>query len=206
MANGDSNPTSSGFSAGDDDLELVERSLDGEYEAFETLVRRYQEKAYRLAWGMVKDDSDAADVVQDAFLNIYRKLDSFNADAAFSSWMYRIVVNTALMRLRKKKRRSEVALDDLGPSFLESGHHAGTVSEWRVRADEAAENKELRQKIVEAIDELEPMYQTVFLLRETEGLSLKEIADVLDLSVPAVKSRLHRARLYLRATLEPYLS
>ncbi len=201
------NGKSDGFSAGqEEDLRLVEAALDGSFDAFEELVLRYQEKAYRLAWSLVKDDSDANDVVQDAFLNVYRKLDTYNGDAAFSSWVYRIIVNTALMRLRKRKRRSEVAMDDLGPSFLEDGHHAFTVPEWRVRADEAVENKELREQILAAIDDLEPKYQSVFVLKEIEGLSLKEVGDIMDLSVPAVKSRLHRARLYLRASLEKYVT
>lgn len=195
------------FSAGDDeDLELVARAVDGDYEAFERIVERYQEKGYRLAWSMVKDDDLAADVVQDAFLNVYRKLDTFKGDSKFSSWIYRVVVNAALMKLRKQKRRSEVQLEALSPSFLDSGHHAGPVSQWRPRADETALNHELREKIIEAVDELEPKYQSVFVLKEVEGLSLQEIGEVMELSVPAVKSRLHRARLFLRATLEPYLA
>lgn len=202
-----SKETSEGFSAGqEEDLRLVGEALEGDYDAFEQIVTRYQDKAYRLAWSLVKDDSDANDVVQDAFLNVYRKLDSYNGDAAFSSWIYRVIVNTALMRLRKRKRRSEVSMADLGPSFLDDGHHAFTVPEWRVRADEAVENRELREKILEAIDQLEPKYQTVFILKEIEGLSLKEIGDIMDLTVPAVKSRLHRARLYLRASLERYVT
>lgn len=202
-----SNGKGEGFSAGqEEDLRLVEAALDGDFSAYEALVSRYQDKAYRLAWSMVKDDSDANDVVQDAFLNIYRKLDTYNGDAALSSWIYRIVVNTSLMKLRKQKRRSEISMDELGPSFLDDGHHAFTVPEWRVRADEAVENRELRQKILDAIDDLEPKYQTVFILKEIEGLSLKDVGDITGLSVPAVKSRLHRARLYLRASLERYVT
>ena len=195
------------FSAGDEeDLKLVELAIGGDYDAFEKIVTRYEDKAYRLAWSLVKDDDLAADVVQDAFLNVYRKLDSFKGDSKFSSWIYRVIVNAGLMKLRKKKRQSEVALESLGPTFLDDGHHAQTVSQWSVRGDQAALNKELREQIIAAVDELEPKYQTVFLLKEVEGLSLEEVGDVMGLSVPAVKSRLHRARLFLRATLESYLS
>lgn len=195
------------FSAGDErDRELVDLAVGGDYAAFEEIVTRYEDKAYRLAWSLVKDDDLAADVVQDAFLNVYRKLDSFKGDSRFSSWIYRVIVNAGLMKLRKKKRQSEVALDALGPTFLDDGHHATTVSQWSVRGDEAALNKELREQIVAAVDELEPKYQTVFLLKEVEGLSLEEIGEVMELSVPAVKSRLHRARLFLRASLERYLT
>ncbi len=203
MSGTDDNST---FSAGDDeDLRLVDLAVQGNYDAFEKIVSRYEDKAYRLAWSMVKDDDLAADVVQDAFLNVFRKLDTFQGNSKFSSWIYRVIVNAALMKLRKKKRRAEVALDALGPTFLDDGHHAVTVSQWSMRGDQAALNQELRDQIVAAVDELEPKYQTVFLLKEVEGLSLEEIGSVMDLSVPAVKSRLHRARLFLRATLEGYL-
>lgn len=207
MADDDNRKNGSSFSAGDDeDLRLVALANEGDYAAFEQIVDRYQDKAYRLAWSMMKDDDQAADVVQDAFLNVYRKLDTFKGDSKFSSWIYRVVVNAALMKLRKQKRRSEVQLDALGPSFLDDDHTVTSMSQWRTRGDEAALDHELREKIVAAVDELEPKYQTVFVLKEVEGLSLQEIGDIMDLSIPAVKSRLHRARLYLRATLEPYLS
>lgn len=188
------------------DEELVELAQAGEYAAYEEIVRRFQDKAFRLAFSLMKNETDAQDVVQEAFLNMYRKLDTFQGQSAFGSWMYRVVVNAALMRLRKKKRRSEVPVSDEEGEFREDDYYVASVPEWRVRADEAAENRELRQKIIEAVDELPPKYQTVFLLKEVEGLQLKEIAVVLDLSVGGVKSRLHRARLHLRATLEPYLS
>ncbi len=200
-------PSGSTFSAGDEeDRRLVDLATDGDYDAFEKIVERYQEKAYRLAWSMVKDDDLAADVVQDAFLNVYRKLDTFKGDSKFSSWIYRVIVNAALMKLRKQRRRSEVQLEALGPTFLDDGRHATTIAPWRTRADDAALDKELREHIVAAVDELEPKYQTVFVLKEVEGLSLAEIGEIMDLSIPAVKSRLHRARLFLRATLEPYLA
>ena len=190
------------FSAGDEeDLELVARAVDGDYEAFERIVERYQEKGYRLAWSMVKDDDVAADVVQDAFLNVYRKLDTFKGDSKFSSWIYRVVVNAALMKLRKQKRRSEVQLEALSPAFLDSGHHAAPISQWRPRADEAALNHELREKIIEAVDELEPKYQSVFVLKEVEGLSLQEIGEVMELSYAAVRTLLCRARGEMRRAL-----
>jgi RNA polymerase sigma-70 factor (ECF subfamily) len=188
------------------DESLVELAQGGDYAAYEEIVRRYQDKAFRLAFSLTKNETDAQDVVQEAFLNMYRKLDSFKGDAQFGSWMYRVVVNAGLMRLRKRKRRSEVSVDQENGEFREDDYYVATVPQWRVRADEAVENRELRQKIIEAVDELAPKYQTVFLLKEVEGLKLDEIAEVLDLSVGGVKSRLHRARLHLRATLEPYLS
>lgn len=188
------------------DEELVELAQQGDYAAYEEIVRRYQDKAFRLAFSLMKNESDAQDVVQEAFLNMYRKLETFEGKSQFGSWMYRVVTNAALMRLRKKRRRSEVPVEPDETEFEEDDYYVTSVPEWRVRADEAAENRELREQIIEAVDELSPKSQTVFLLKEVEGLSLKEIAEVLDLSVGGVKSRLHRARLHLRATLEPYLT
>ena len=187
------------------DEELVERALDSDYEAFEELVRRYDDKAYRLAFSLVKEESEARDVVQEAFLNTYRKLDTFSGDAQFGSWIYRIVVNAALMRLRERDRRSEIGIEDAGPQVSEDEAAFSELPSWRIQADEAAEQQELREQIFAAVDELDPKYQATFLLREIEGLALAEIAEVLDLTEGAVKSRLHRARLHLQAALEPYL-
>lgn len=184
---------------------LVERAVEGDYEAFEAIVERYQDRAYRLAWSLVKDEAEAQDVVQEAFLNVYRKLDTFEGEAKFGSWIYRVVVNAALMRLRKTRRRAEVAMDQAGSSVAEEDSAFSQRPGWRVHADKAAENVELREQILAAIDELDPKYQAVFLLREIEDLSLAEIAEVLELSEGAVKTRLHRARLHLRAALQPYL-
>lgn len=187
------------------DEELVGRALSDDYQAFEEILHRYQDKAYRLAWGLVKNDAEAQDVVQEAFLNIHRKLDTFEGNAKLGSWIYRIVVNQALMRLRKTKRRAEVGIEEAPLDVdRELGAFSGQAP-WQVRADEAAQNSELRQQILAAIDELDPKYQAVFVLREVEGLPHAEIAEILGLSVGAVKTRLHRARLFLQAALEPYL-
>lgn len=188
------------------DAELVERTLNGDLDAFDTIVREHRDSIYRVALRFVKNDSEADDVVQDTFMNAFRKLESFKGDAALGSWLYRIGVNTSLMRLRKKKRRSEVSMEamtaagDRPTSIYEDAN-----STRPMQGDEAAENKELRAKIMEAIRELEPKYHDVFVLKEFEGMSLEEIGDSMDLSVPAVKSRLHRARLHMRATLERYV-
>ncbi len=187
------------------DDELVKQAVAGDYDAFEAIVDRYHDKAYRLAFSLVKDDDEAQDVVQEAFLNVYRKLDTFKGESQFGSWIYRVVVNAALMRLRKVKRRSEIGMEDAGPSISEDEGAFSNRPSWRVHADEAAENLELREQILSAVDELNPKYQAVFILREVEDLSLAEIADVLDLTEGAVKTSLHRARLHLQAALEPYL-
>lgn len=187
------------------DEALVAQAVDGDYAAFEALVERYQDRAFRLAFSLVKDEDAAQDVVQEAFLNMYRKLSTFRGDAQFSSWIYRVVVNAALIRLRKVRRRAEIGMDDLGTDVADEEAVFSTRPHWQVQADEAAQNSELREQILLAVDELDPKYQVVFVLREVEGLALADIAKVLELSEGAVKTRLHRARLYLQAALEPYL-
>lgn len=188
-----------------EDAELVTRSLNGDVTAFEEIVKEHQETVFRVAMRFVKNETDANDVAQDAFLNAFRKLHTWKGNAALGSWLYRITVNTALMRLRKSRRRGEVALEGINPAEQHETEYREFVNSWHPRGDEVVENKELREQIVAAVNELEPKYQTVFKMKEFEERSLLEIADELDLSVPAVKSRLHRARLHLRATLERYV-
>ncbi len=193
------------------DEELVVRANNGQWSGFEALVRRYQEPFHRLAWSYVKTDADAQDVVQTAFVKMYRNLQTFRGEASFKSWAYRIVVNTALSRIRRHKRQREVALEGICPSVDELEQlQTSQVQQglgwsstcWQARGDEIVENHELRRLIIDAVDQLEPKYQTVFLLHEVEGLEIVEIGEVIGLSVPGVKSRLHRARLFLRATLQ----
>ena len=188
------------------DAVLVRRSIGGEIAAFEEIVKAHQETVFRVAMRFVKNEVEAQDVTQDTFLNVFRKLHTFKGNSALGSWIYRVAVNTSLMRLRKKRRRSEVALENVSPAEEHQVENHDLRSAWHVRGDEVAETNELRAKIVEAVELLEPKYQSVFVLKEFDGLSLQEIAQDLDLSVPAVKSRLHRARLHLRATLEGYVN
>jgi RNA polymerase sigma-70 factor, ECF subfamily len=191
------------------DEALVSRVLAGEGVAFDQLMQRYQQQFTRVAWGMVKNESEAQDIVQTAFLNIFRKLDTFQQDSSFKSWAYRVVINTGLMRLRKKRSSHEVDFERVSAMSLSDDEDMGTMpglSTWRERADEVIDRRELFQKIHQAVEELPPKYQSVFMMSEYEGLSLKDIGAKLDLSIPAVKSRLHRARLFLRASLEPYVN
>jgi RNA polymerase sigma-70 factor (ECF subfamily) len=191
------------------DEALVSRVLAGEGQAFDQLMQRYQQQFMRVAWGMVKNESEAQDIVQTAFLNIFRKLDTFQQDSSFKSWAYRVVINTGLMRLRKKRSSQEVDFERVSALNLSDEDDMGTMpglSSWRERADEVIDRRELFQKIHQAVEELPPKYQSVFMMSEYEGLSLKDIGAKLDLSIPAVKSRLHRARLFLRASLEPYVA
>lgn len=181
---------------------LIQSAVDGDAQAFGVLFERYQQQFLRLARGFVKSDADAQDVVQSAFLNMFRKLYTFQLGSCYRSWAYRVVVNTALMRLRKKKHRQEVDYDAVEPQQRQPTTHDNVVA---VSPDEHVERTQLRALINEMVETLPEKYKVVFVMRESEDLSLQEIGDALDLSVPAVKSRLHRARLFLRASLERHM-
>lgn len=188
------------------DKELVERAQKGDAAAFAVLVERHQRQLYRLAMRMTGSEADAQEVLQEAFLNAYQKLPLFRGEAQFSSWLYRIAANSALMRLRRKRRApdalGEQPLELAGPRFSAEGHLEPTsVGDWSQRADEKMMSTELGTAIDKAVKELPEDYRTVFLLKDVDGLSNDDIAHALELSVPAVKSRLHRARLALREKL-----
>jgi len=187
------------------DAELVERIRDGDSDAFDMLVCRYSQQFFRMARGIVEDDSEAEDVLQKAFMKMHDKIDSLNKPSSFSSWAYRIVRNQALMRVRKRNRNQEVGFGDLGPGKDDERHWESDAPTWRYRADEAVENQELRERLGDAVSKLEPKYQSPFVLYEIDGMELDEIAELLDLSKAGVKTRIHRARKTLRATLGRYV-
>ena len=188
----------------DEDAPLVQRAKAGDGEAFEALVRKHHAQVFRLALTMVKNAGDAEEVTQETFLNIFRKLDSFRGDSKFSSWLYRVTANFALMRLRKQRRQPTALLDDLLPQYQETGEAERPPSDWSERADRQIENKELGRKIDDAIQKLPEKYRIILVMRDVEGLSNEEIAQALGLSIPAVKSILHRSRLFVRGELSKY--
>jgi len=188
------------------DVELVRRAQQGDGSAFAELVGRHQRQLYRLALRMTGSEADAQEVLQEAFLNAYQKLPNFRGEAQFSSWLYRIAANSALMRLRRKRRAPDALTDQplelQGPRFSAEGYlDPPPRSDWSQRADEKMMDRELGTAIDQAVNGLPDDYRTVFLLKDVDGLSNEEIADALELTVPAVKSRLHRARLALREKL-----
>ncbi|HET7787908.1 MAG TPA: sigma-70 family RNA polymerase sigma factor [Myxococcales bacterium] len=188
------------------DSELVARSQQGDGAAFAMLVERHRRQLYRLALRMTGSEADAQEVLQEAFLNAYQKLPLFRGEAQFSSWLYRIAANSALMRLRRKRRApdalAEQPLELAGPRFSAEGYLEPTSnSDWSQRADEKMMSGELGSAINQAVEQLPEDYRTVFLLKDVDGLSNEDIANALELTVPAVKSRLHRARLALREKL-----
>jgi RNA polymerase sigma-70 factor (ECF subfamily) len=186
----------------DKDGPLIEKVKSGDHEAFAQLVRRYEGKVYQLALRLTGNDMDAMDVLQDVFLSVYQKIHTFRGTAAFSSWLYRIAANASFARLNKRKRTAAVALDDVIPVLDESA--SGFHTEWSNKPDAVLFNKEAREALEKAIRSLPDDFRTVVVLRDVENLPNHEVADLLNLSVPAVKSRLHRARLALRKMLGDY--
>jgi RNA polymerase sigma-70 factor (ECF subfamily) len=167
----------------------------------EEIFHRYAPRVYNLARRMLNSDADAEDVTQDVLLQVIRKLDTFRGDAALTTWLHRITVNAALAFRRKRAVRDEHIVHDPLENFLETGQHHAPVRPWSVGPEEHALDRETQDLIERAIARLPESYRDVFVLADVEGLSNADIAALLNLSVSAVKNRLHRARLLMRSAL-----
>ena len=188
------------------DAELVTFLQNGDASAFDEIVRRYEHKVFSLARSLTHNESDAQDALQETFLSVFKKIRSFRQQAGLSTWIYRIAVNAALMNVRRRRRRdaANVSYDDYMPKFDDTGHRLTVVPDWPARGDDVLMRKELAAFLRESIRALDPEHRTVFVLRDQEGLSNEEVAEILKLTVPAVKSRLHRARLFLRERVKRF--
>lgn len=186
------------------DQVLIEKIRTGDYQAFESLVTRYEAKVYRLALRMLRNPQDAEDALQETFLQVFRGLAGFEGRSQFSTWLFRLATNVCLMRIRHRETEPSklLPLEDYLPK-LEEGDSPQMI-EWADRPEEALLSKESREKMMEALDKLPPEYRAVFILRDIEGFSNAETGESLGISVAAVKSRLHRARLALRGMLSGY--
>src|SRR5260221_951818 len=181
------------------DEELIARARAADFAAFEELLGRYEDKVFRLAYRILRNETDAKEILQETFVSIWRKLDTFKGDSQFGSWVYRIATNAALMRLRAHRRHPEVSTEELPIGYLDNyGTPMPAGENWAKRPDDELQSAELRSHIQAAVDALPDIYRTVFVIRDVEGLSTEETADVLGISVPTVKTRLHRARIALR--------
>ena len=188
------------------DRDLVEGLRRGQPGAVETLVDRYGAWIHRVVRRMLDDPRDAEEVVQDVILTVVQKIESFRGEAAFSSWVYRIAANAAYKRLRTLRSRPEVSLEPLLPVFDAEGRHARPVTDWSPQLEDPAIAREARAAIEQSLRQLPGEYRAVLLLRDVEGLSNDDAAAALGLTVAAVKSRLHRARLVLRQQLSGLLA
>lgn len=182
---------------------LVEACREGDYSSFERIVGFHERKVYNLALRMLGNPDDAKDILQDTFLKVYDHLDKFRGDARLSTWIYRIAMNEALMKIRREKGRM-VSLDSFAVSEGET--RSLDIEDWSQKPLDKLLTKELGDEMENAIRLLPEDYRAVFLLRDVQGLSNVEIAEALDITVPAVKSRLHRARLFLRGELSQYFA
>lgn len=171
--------------------------------ALEDAFANYQAELLGTLFYLVGNMEDARDALQEAYLSAFKAIRNFEGDAKLSTWLHRIVVNAALMKLRSRKRGDERSIDDLLPRFLDDGHQAQPTV-WRETGDSEAEKREHRTLVRAAIDQLPEIYRTVLLLRDIEELSTEETAHVLEINNNAVKTRLHRARLALRTLLDPH--
>lgn len=185
-----------------DEMSLVQAAKNGDLEAFSELVRRYDRNVFRIAQHITHNEEDAQDVVQDAFLKAYQNLEQFQGASKFYTWLVRIAVNEALMRLRKRRTDRTVSLDE--DVETEEGSMPREVADWSPNPEQIYGQSELGDILKKTIQGLPPGFRTVFVLRDIEGLSTEETAEMLGLSVPAVKSRLLRARLQLRERLAKY--
>jgi RNA polymerase sigma-70 factor, ECF subfamily len=179
-------------------------STNGHRLTAEQVFRDYAPRVYHLARRMLGNDADAEDVTQDVLLQVVRKLDTFRGDADFYTWLHRVTVNAALAHRAKRARRQEHETHDPLNQFLNDGHHATTVRRWSITPDQEALDREREEIIEKAIAGLPEIYRDVYVLSDVEGLSNPEIGSLLDLSLPAVKSRLHRGRLLMRNALAPH--
>jgi len=200
-------PQPAGAPRVDRDAALLEGLRRGDAAAPELLLDTYGDRVYRLAIRITGNEQDAEEVAQDALWTAARKIDSFKGASAFGSWVYRITTNAAYQKLRGRRgRRNEVLWDDLQPAFDEHRQHAEPVADWSGKVEEPALQTELRTVLTTAINDLPTDYRTAFLMHDVEGLSNPEIAETLHRSLPAVKSRVHRSRLFLRDRLSRYMA
>jgi RNA polymerase sigma-70 factor (ECF subfamily) len=181
---------------------LVEAARAGDIKAFEALVRRYDRNVFRIAQHITQNREDAEDVVQDAFLKAYQNLGQFQGQSKFYTWLVRIAVNEALMRLRRRRPERMVSIDE--DVKTEEDSMPREIADWSPNPEQQYTQAELKDILGKTIQGLPPSFRTVFVLRDVEGLSTEETASALELSVPAVKSRLLRARLQLRERLNKY--
>jgi RNA polymerase sigma-70 factor, ECF subfamily len=185
-----------------EELQLVQAAKGGDVGAFEELVKRYDRNVFRIAQHITQNREDAEDVVQDAFLKAYTNLGQFQGQSKFYTWLVRIAVNEALMRLRRRRPERMVSLDE--DVKTEDDSVPREVADWAPNPEQLYTQGELQDILTRTIQGLPPGFRTVFVLRDVEGLSTEETADALSLSIPAVKSRLLRARLQLRERLSRY--
>jgi RNA polymerase sigma-70 factor (ECF subfamily) len=189
----------------DEEKALVAAMQAGDDRAFETAVRTFGGRMLAVAMRYLQHQQDAQDAVQDAFLSAFKAIGRFEGNSRLATWLHRITVNAALMKIRKRKRTRETPIEDLLPAYDADGHRADPAAQWAVTFDTAIQDRETRDLVRQSINKLPETYRTVLLVRDIEELSTEEAAELLGISPGAVKTRLHRARQALRTLLDPQL-
>jgi RNA polymerase sigma-70 factor, ECF subfamily len=184
-----------------DDSTLLDGLRRGNEASYELMVRQYGGRMLAVARGLVRHDEDARDIVQSAFLSAFKGLRTFKGDCQLATWLHRIVVNAALMKLRTRRRKPEESIEPLLPTYLEDGHHAQDFADWAGQADRMLEQKEVRQTVRDAIASLPESHRVILMLRDIEEMTTEAVAAELGITANAVKIRLHRARQALGTVL-----
>jgi RNA polymerase sigma-70 factor (ECF subfamily) len=191
----------------DRDAALLEALRAESPEATEMLVDTYGDRVYRLTYRITGSNEDAEEATQDALWTAARKIASFKGESQFGSWLYRIAANAAYQKLRSRKAKArEIALDEVLPTLDAEGLHFEPMDDWTPRVDDNAVNGELREVLEKAIGELPPDYRTALVMHDVQGMPNPDIAETLGISLPAVKSRVHRSRLFVRKKLATYMA
>ncbi len=184
-----------------EEIELIELAKNGDRKALTELVKMYEQTVYNFSFKMCRNKDRAEHTMQETFLSMVKSLNQFSGQSKLSTWLYRVVANHCLMLARTENKYGYTSIDD-DDSMIEEK----SIADWKITPDKITENNELKQMLDESIKKLAPEYRVVFLLRDVEGLSTEETAKIVELSVPAVKSRLHRARSFLRNELDKRLN
>lgn len=179
-----------------EETELIKKAQEGDRNALAQLVKQYEQTVYNFAFKICRDKDKAEHTMQETFLSMVKSLKQFSGKSKLSTWLYTVVSNHCLMMARSNKRHRHTSLDDEDALIDEKN-----ITDWNISPERIAENDELKDILGEAVDKLPPDYRIVFMLRDIQGFSTEETAQAIDLSVPAVKSRLHRARAFLRNEL-----
>ena len=194
------------YKSKEDESELVRRLKARDEQALEIIFNLYSAKLYNVAHRILGEVADSEEVVQDVFWTAYRKAQSFRGNSQLSTWLYRLTVNAALGKIRRSKKKKEVEYEEYLPKFQKDGHHVvRPVVDWSDTLDERYANQEIQQLLKDTLDQLKPVDKSIIVLSDLEGMSDKEIALTVGLTVSAVKTRLHRARLFLRGKLAVHL-
>ena len=189
-----------------DDAQLLEKLRAGDEAAYEAMIRTHGGRMLAVARGLLRNEEDARDCVQSAYVSAFTGLKSFKGGCQLSTWLHRIVVNAALMKLRTRRRKPEESIEPMLPTYLDDGHHAEQFSDWAAQADRLFEQKQLRAAVRAGIEMLPDSYRTVLMLRDVEEMTTEEVAGRIGVSANAVKIRLHRARQALCTVLRNQMS